>query len=76
MSEWETIDTAPKDGTRVRVGHELDPSSMKGETICPTHGQFENGQWELDSYFVCTDMRLRTQPTHWMTPAAREGATK
>jgi hypothetical protein len=65
MSDWQPIETAPRDGTTVRLGHVMDPGSMKENTICPTRGSFENGRWELDSFFTCTDRMLRRIPTHW-----------
>lgn len=64
--DWNDISSAPKDGTRVRVGHRLDPSSMKVNTICPTFGRFVDGEWQCESGFVCTDGMFRFDPTHWM----------
>jgi hypothetical protein len=68
MSDWQTIDTAPKDGTRVRVGHNLDASSMKPESPFKTTGRFDEvtQNWHCSAAFVCLDQRLRWQPTHWL----------
>lgn len=63
--DWKPIDTAPKDGTRVRVGHELDPSSMKEPSYFHTSAIFENGGWHCSAWFTCRDGLLRTEPTHW-----------
>lgn len=66
MREWQDIGTAPKDGTLVRVGHHLDPSSLKIDTIMPVTGVFENGEWVCNAGFVCVDSMLRFQPTRWL----------
>lgn len=66
MSDWQDISSAPKDGTRVRVGHHLDPSSLKVNTIMPVTGVFEGGQWECNAGFVCVDRMLRFDPTRWL----------
>ncbi len=65
---WQPIGTAPEDGSRVRVGHNLDPSSMKAESMFKTSGAFnaERGVWECSAGFVCIDGFLRWQPTHWL----------
>lgn len=62
---WLPIATAPTDGTRVRVAHELDPSSLRVRTICPTRGFFREGEWVCDAGFICVDDMLRFVPTHW-----------
>lgn len=64
--EWQRITSAPLDGTRVRLAHELDPQSMKVESIFTTHGVFRDGAWVCNNAFVCLDNMLRWQPTHWM----------
>lgn len=68
MSEWQEIGSAPKDGTRVRVGHNLSPSSMKDGAIFETTGRFDaiTQNWHCSAAFVCIDDRLRWQPTHWL----------
>lgn len=69
MSEWQPIAFAPKDGTRIRVGHERDASSMKAKSICPTRGSFNGRSWELSSYFIVPGGRyglMSNEPTHWL----------
>lgn len=65
MSDWQPIETAPG-GVRVRVAHELDPSSMKVDSRFKTTGEREeDGRWACSSAFVCVDNFLRWNPTHW-----------
>lgn len=74
MSEWQPIESAPRDGTRVRLSHALDPNSQKVETFAPTYGVFEDGEWQCNNAFTCIDGYLRWQPTAWMplpTPPTR-----
>lgn len=68
MSSWQPIETAPKDGTEIRVGHLMDDASMKADSIFKTFGTFKNGRWQCSSAFVCTDMMIRWNPTHWLPP--------
>lgn len=69
-TEWLPIDSAPQDGTRVRVGHELDPQSLKLETPFTTTGIYQDGRWCCSTAFTCIDMMLRWQPTHWLPEQA------
>lgn len=65
---WKSIATAPIDGSRVRVGHELDPSSMRDSKYFNTTGAFVKGKWQCSSGFTCADKMLRWTPTHWLAP--------
>lgn len=67
---WQPIGTAPQNGTRVRVAHELDPNSLKTDGLAPTTGVFKGGEWQCNNAFVCIDMTLRWQPTHWLPEQA------
>ncbi len=72
MSEdWQPIETAPKDGSRQRVSHALDPSSQTGR-LSPAFGRYVDGRWECNQGFVCTDGFLRWHPTHWLPGAGKE----
>ena len=65
MSERLPISSAPKDGTRVRLFHELD---AQGSEFFPTTGTFENGNWSLNQGFIITrggKNLFSIQPTHW-----------
>jgi len=59
---WKPIAEAPMDGTRCRVGHTLDPNSMKVDTLCPTFGAYENSEWGCNNAFICVDGFLRWEP--------------
>ena len=67
--KWMTIDSAPKDGTRVRLGHEQDASSMKVDSIFRTTGAWSGKAWGVSSYFTIPGGRyglMSNSPTHWM----------
>ena len=69
MADWQPIESAPMDGTRVRLGHELDTSSMKADTICPTFGHWDGERWITSCFFTFPGGRyglVTGQPTHWM----------
>lgn len=70
--DWNSIESAPAN-VRVRVAHNLDPSSLKVDSICKTTGILEDDKWVCSAAFVCIDGRLRWNPTHWL-PEEREAA--
>lgn len=67
---WEPIETAPKDGTRVRLGNERDVSSMKIDAMFKVTGAFERGRWQLNAFFTVSGGRygaISEVPTHWLS---------
>ncbi len=75
MTEWQPIETAPKDGTRVRLAHSLDPQSLTMNSKFGTYGMFQEDKWVCNNAFVCVDHIMRWEPTHWMPiPAPPEDA--
>jgi hypothetical protein len=67
MSEWQPIDTAPKDGTQVLLYDpnlaDIDENDLDDRRI-PTPqlvGWWRNKGWELVHYSA-----FRYNPTHWM----------
>lgn len=68
---WQPIDTAPMDGTRVRLGHEQDRSSMRVDGVFKTYGSFNGRTWDLSAFFTIPGGRcglMSSNPTHWMPP--------
>lgn len=66
---WQGIEGAPRDGTRIRLGHERDASSMKLDGIFPVRGQWNGRCWQMNSLFVLPGGRhglMSNEPTHWM----------
>ena len=60
MSEKRPIETAPMDGTRIRVFHELDPSRER------VTGAWNGEKWACSEWFIDPQtMYLYKQPTHW-----------
>jgi hypothetical protein len=61
--EWQPIETAPKDGTRIRArreGYEYGP----GNTTC--FWSPAEGRWLCAELFINPHERvIATQPTHW-----------
>lgn len=69
MSDWEAIDSAPKDGTRLRLGHERDTGSMKPDAMFKTHGHWDGERWVLSAFFIVPGGKhglMSCEPTHWM----------
>ena len=57
MSEWQTIDTAPQDGTEVLLYCPQEPGDDEPVTL----GLFERGEWcALQEHWP------QLFPTHWM----------
>lgn len=70
MGEWQPIETAPRDGTRIRLWHN---QSHEGYA---TTGEWDGKEWTMCNYFISTDRRMFTQPNVWLPlppPSAREG---
>lgn len=65
-TDWLPIAEAPRDGTRVRLAHSLDPNSLKAGSIGSTFGAFNDGRWEANNAFICVDGLLRWNPDLWL----------
>ncbi len=68
---WLPIESAPKDGTRLRLGHEKEPGFGKKDPdgMCAVVGDWDGKQWRLSAYFIIPGGRyglMATAPTHWM----------
>ena len=73
-SAWQPIGTAPRDGTRVRVAHSLDPHSLKIDAdFGQTFGSLTDGRWRCNNAFICIDGWLRWEPDLWL-PATEQVA--
>ncbi len=51
MNEWNPIETAPKDGTLIKI--------RQGRWQ-PVHARWRNGRWSIVEFFG------PSKPTHWM----------
>lgn len=64
FGEWQPIETAPRDGTIIRV---------RQGSWTPVHGYFAGGEWRFVEYAHPNPAHL----THWMplppAPLGREG---
>lgn len=68
-AQWLEIETAPKDGTRIRLAHKDDASSMRVDSSFKTFGYFKGRSWQLSAYFIIPGGRsglMTGEPTHWM----------
>lgn len=62
MSEWQPIETAPKDGTTVIAFRPTDPPHVEGMYWATYDGTDEGAwHWTYDG-----DAPSSNQPTHWM----------
>ena len=71
LLEWQPIASAPKDGTRLRLGHEKVPGFAEKDPhgIGAVSGDWDGARWRLSSYFVIPGGRhglMASEPTHWM----------
>jgi len=69
MAEWQPIESAPRDGTRIRLGHEQEPGSMKAVSIFKTFGHWDGRRWVLSAFFVIPVGKhgmMTEHPTHWL----------
>lgn len=77
--DWLSIDTAPKDGTRIRLGHNAVPgfATKDPHGIGAVSGVWQDGQWQLSSYFIIPGGRYGLMikvPTHWMPLPGKDAA--
>ncbi len=70
MSERQPIGTAPKDGTKLRLFHELNAQQSEPSS---TTGFFDRGRWVMNQGFLIEldgQLRFSTEPTHWLPETA------
>jgi len=78
MTDWQDIETAPRDGTVVRAGR-ISVMSVAGQPLYPLPSRFLDGKWKCcmgDDRWAEYD----PQPTVWQplplpSPPSQEGAT-
>ena len=66
MSERQPISTAPKDGTKLQLFHELDAQDTRSS---PTTGFFDRTRWVMNQGFLIErdgKLLFSTAPTHWL----------
>ena len=60
---WQTIDSAPKDGTEVTTAKKADWIKAFEHFSYPITSRFKNGRWEAE--FGHGWATYEPQPTHW-----------
>ena len=66
MNERQPISTAPKDGTKLRLFHEL---NAQDDGLSPTTGYYDRERWVMNQGFVIVrggELRFALEPTHWL----------
>lgn len=68
MMKWQTMETAPKDGTRILVHsnefyHDSEMAVVYWKELKTYHGIY--GNWEV-TCFGGHDAESEVEPTHWM----------
>jgi hypothetical protein len=70
MSEWQPIETAPKDGTRVIVAFRNNCVTIaRWSDACAFESNDEGPhwvEWECDDHFYSSHLTGPNEPTHWM----------
>jgi hypothetical protein len=75
MSEWQPIETVPRDGRAVLVMRDIWPGTESGRAEeCNGHNTYVAAWWgdnAIDGEWVCymdqvQDPRCPIEPTHWM----------
>lgn len=79
MSDWQHIDTAPKDGTRLLLFcRDYDPPFFVGNynwTELPTDHEDYWAGWSFSEELISNHCEIEPEPTHWMPlPAAPDEA--
>ncbi len=57
------------DGTSIRLGHNLDASSMRIDAFCPIKGYWDGQRWITTAFFIVPGGRhgmMTSAPTHWL----------
>jgi hypothetical protein len=70
--DWQPIETAPRDGTTIKVHHEN--AADMGEKFSP-NATWDGNKWAVSCYEFskCGRFLITAQPTHWR-PRLTEGA--
>lgn len=74
MSTWQTIESAPRDGSAVRAGR-ISVMSIAGEPLYPLVSRFIDGKWQSvfgDNHWAPYD----PQPTVWQPIRSDTNAPK